>query len=313
MPRDTHRKVKKIHYFEIFHQAPRVAAKNYPPIDWKTEFEELALRQHSERVLDKVIYEPRVVDGVPVLGIHRPLNPDFMQYMPADADHTVSIFEALKEAEGPTPAEQVERFVRSTAVAFPLPGKVAVCMSGQDCPRIGALMPFLTKFFPPAVEGFSWNHEPYMTEGDVRRFKEQSAGVRSADLSFTTARDVFAPDSSAGVSLLNMADGLADQLGGDIEVTMTIRLSKGSNRPETRQRMRDAITNDLPRYASNPHGRASIVSTSSSGLDEEELDLMQHRVTHQVEIMESDTEERTFDNLLQAVADHCNRDYHGLD
>lgn len=184
-------------------------------------------------------------------------------------------------------------------------------MSGQSCPRIGSLLPFLEEFFPPREDDYVWGYDAFLEDGDIKRFQDRSTGVRKAELSFTTARNVFTPDDAPAASILTHFDAMADQIGGDLEVKVTIDIARGSRNQSTTRSLRDAVANDMPRHAMNTSGKAQVVS--SEGMDEEDLDLLQHKLTHQVQLVESEDEAKTFKNLVKAVAGHCRERWDDID
>lgn len=313
---------KKIHFYRVFlfnKRMPHV----YPEWSWAEKFSSLDGTPLSERTKLGVIYEPEVLESISVLGMHKPLKPDFMSYLPEHADLTQSVFDIFAEedsnepegspageAESPdsektrTPADELTRFAHSSVACFLDNGVVGLCTSSNSAPQTRALVNFLNDFFPEA--NMEWRCEPYIVEGDLRKFQNESTGVRKANFKFVTSRDLLTPEErrSDSTSFTESFDHIADGLGGDFQVEVSISILPGSNSRQTRQRLRDSIRSSLDRLVA-AGSKLKVTADRGSGLTEEELDILQHKLSHSIEIQTASLESKRFDILKREVAGHC--------
>lgn len=320
MPKDS-LVTKNIHFYKVYLYNKNFP-HSYPEWSWEEKFSTLGGISLKDRTILGTIFEPEILDGVAVLGMHKPIKPDFMSYLPQNADLTRSVFDLLTEdslrdlaetqeeveskpddERTKRPADELTRFAYSSVACFLDGGIVGLCFSSNSAPQTRAVINFLNQFFPEP--GMEWGCEPYIVEGDLRKFQNESTGVRKASFKFVTSKDLFTPEENqrGAVSFTEKFDEIADGLGGDFQVEVAITILPGSNTKQVRQRVRDSISSSLNRLVA-AGSKLQVTADKGSTLTEEELNILQHKLTHTVEIRTASLESKRFDILKKEVAGH---------
>lgn len=261
--------------------------------DWLELLERLRSLPMADRTVDGIIFEPSVEDGVALMGMHKPINPDFMTSID-NKDGTVADLMKSNPGDG----EDAKGFAYSTALAFLKQANVfAISLGAQQSPRAPQLAKFLQEFLKPAQDGAYWKVEPLVDDDEIRQLK-QSVGLLSLSSTFTTRRSLFeADDASTGV--VSFGERMADRVGGDMEITIEVKLSPASRSKSVKTKFLDMVMGDLPRL-SEKGSHAKVKAMISEGV-EQELSLVEHSLAAEFEISKLSNESHQFSELLHAL------------
>lgn len=256
--------------------------------DWSAEMKRLAESERRALVIDTTVHDPGVTDdGRPFLGLHQPLNVSFMSLI----DDAGQVTDLLSQDEG------AKRMANSSAVTFlpELPIFAIGHGSGRSGPGPKDVVTFLERFIPLA-SGAHWDCRPVMAPDEIERFRYHAKGVIKFSSTFSTVRNLFTPEDAG---LLQMADQTAERIGGDVTVSIEIRLNNDADLG-ARERFFNFLRGSLPRLAADQrsHTRATVVM--KDGLHEE-LNLVAERMAVAVEIDMSAPESQRFTTLLERV------------
>ncbi|GAB2471206.1 hypothetical protein [Xylanimonas ulmi] len=265
-------------------------AQRRPPGDtnWTARLEAIAAHTLDERTVDGKIYDPRVSDGKALLGIHAPLKPDFMTTIDLK---TKTVSDLMSDDDDSAP------FANSTAAMFLPPGNVVAVITGnQSSPKAQSVEKFLEELVPLPT-GDRWKIEPLMDHGQLVKLQKEAQGAVAFSSRFSTAVDLLSPESEAPEGMVSFADRIASRVGGDIEVTIEIKLTPESRNRSTSKRMLDLIKGDVPRLVRDRGSKTKATAVLPGGV-EEELELVAHRLAATVDIDETASESRRFSALL---------------
>jgi len=270
-------------------------AQRHPvAIDWNAELRRVAALPMTERQHDSTVYEPNVEDGkLPLLGVHALLKTAFMSNIDSE---TATISDLMEDA-----ASQNKRLANSTAIAFlPIGGVVAVATGSNSSPKPPAAVKTFLDAHIPLRAGDHWDVQPLMDTAKIQQFRDQASGAQAFETRLTTVRDVFSPESSDGI--VRFADDLADRVGGDLIVEISVRLAPEASNRTVRQQFRDLVLGDLPRVASNPKSRTKVTAILEGGV-QEELNLVAARLAATIQVDDSVTETMRFSALMDHLRD----------
>ena len=240
------------------------------------------------------VFEHKVIHGLPVLCIHRPMPGSFLSQMDADSDKLIDV-----DPDG----EDVARFLYSTVVAFMNEGRALGVARGQaGGPRQGAVVDYLEEYFPQA-DGYSWKATPLQRESDLDRFRAGRAGVNRLEATVTTERDLFRQDEPNPAGIVSYLHGLSDALGSEVEVKLDIKLRSSEN-PATRKAMRAMVLRDLDALLNMSSTRAPRV-TAQDDAEEEYIYLKAHPLASTIEITPEKVGSPHFSALVDAVVTEC--------
>lgn len=264
------------------------------PPDWVKEMRRLAASEPKDLVVDTTVHGPGVTeDGRPFLGLHQPINTNFMSQID-EASHVSDLLPQDPKAH---------RMANSSAVAF-LPGLpiFAIGRGSSRGPGPKDVVAFLERFVP-LDEGAHWSSQPVMAPDEIERFRREAKGVTKFSARFSTVRNLFTPEDAG---LLQMADETAKRIGGDITVTIEMKLNNEAD-SGARARLFNLLKGSLPRLAADQGSRTRATAVMRDGLHEE-LNLVASHLGVSVDIDMSAPESQRFTTLLEWVisvgADH---------
>lgn len=266
------------------------------PIDWVAKFARLERVEWKHKSSKGFVFDPRVMDGVAVLGMHKPLNTQFMSRIDM-ANGTIE--DLLDEAGQDAPT----RFAHSTGVAFcVIRGQAFVAMalgSGIHCPKQKTLELFLNEFVPPNGS-YAWKVEPVMAPDD-RDLLHSARGLTSFSATFVTADLLFGmPDPSGPVGLIK---NVARSLGAEVEARLDLRLAPGHKTDEAAQfKMKRGVQDGLAFLDSSGSRRPRALATLSDG-SEMLIDLAAHEFSTTITIDAEELVGAHFSTLLEKVRD----------
>lgn len=268
--------------------------------DWEDLLQRVASLPIEERTVNDVIYEPasQLSPGT-LLGMHKPINPDFMSAINSKAGRIADLMKSTGNAEDDEESP-ADRFANSTAICFLPAGNVfAVALGNAQAPRASQLAHFLDEFLPPEATGAFWKTEPLVDDDEIRKLR-QAKGLVEFSSKFHTARNLFnVNDESSGV--VSFGERIAQRVGGDVEITIEVKLKPSARNASVKQKMLDLIMRDLPTLAGKG-SNAKAKALMSEGI-EEELSLVEHNLAADFEIDRLGSESHQFSELLHALGD----------
>ncbi|WP_156380289.1 hypothetical protein [Arthrobacter sp. Soil762] len=258
--------------------------------DWTAFLSGVAKLPFTERVIDDIVFEPSKFSDGWVLGIHKPINTDFMTRVNAKTGRIADLLDDPEAGDG--------GLSHSTAVYFTGLGNVFALTGGggNSSPRSNAVADFLQEFAPPA-EGSFWKTEPVMTKDQIEQLRA-SKGLVEFTSRFSTAQSLFTADDD-DTGLVGFAEKLAVRVGGDLEISIQLRLPAESRNKSVKEKLRNLVLGDLPRLAGKGTG-AKAKAVLAEGV-EEEISLVAHRLAEDFEIGKLGPESRQFSELMQAL------------
>lgn len=279
-------KTKKAYFFDLYALADGQRAI-VEPIDWPSVMEPLKTGSLKDLTVGDFVFQPDVIDGVAVLGMHLPIKTDFLSQLGSSA-----VTDVLSEED----ADSAKRFAHSTAIAFTGAGNtVAVARGDIRSPHASSLRQFLEEF-QALGSGSHWAVEPVMDPAKIQAFLDSNGAVEFGT-TFSTAKELFDGDA---VGPISFAEGMANQVGSDLEVEVVVRLANGKGSQETRSKLKNLLAADLGILARNKRSKTRAkVEADGVFLD---LDLVASRMQREFEIQPSQTESALFSDLLKGVA-----------
>ena len=257
---------------------------------WPEFLSRVAKLPFEDRVIDDLVFEPSVFGDKWVLGVHKPINTDFMSRVDSTTGRIADLLDDPEVADG--------GLSHSTAVYFTGLGNVFALTGGggNSSPRANAVADFLQTFAPPP-EGAFWKTEPVMTKDQIAKLRS-SKGLVEFSSKFSTAQSLFtSEDDDSG--LVGFAEKLAERVGGDLEIAIQVRLPAESRNSSVKEKLRNLVLGDLRRLAAKGTG-ARAKAIVAAGV-EEEISLVAHRLAEEFEIGKLGPESRQFSELMQAL------------
>lgn len=283
---------KTAHVYQARISTARGAAEAGTP-DWASELEEVSRLTPKERTVDGVIFDPVKVRDVWMLAMHKPVNRGFLTWVDKDSGSVSDWLEDGDSSNG--------RFAYSTVAAFMRPGiSFALCKGDVSAPGHTAVADFLSTF-SPLPQGEHWKTDPVIAEEQTGRF-HQSNRAYWFKSTFSTRRDLWSDGlGPADVGIDTMANALADDVGGDLRVKITVQLERDQRTVQRERKFHDLIERSLPGTTRND-SKAEVRAIANDGLDEA-LKLVAHRMSVSVDLPPESTERQSFRDLLDGVYD----------
>lgn len=279
-------KVKNAYFFDLYSLANGQRAE-VGPIDWVSVMEPLKDGELKDLTVEEFVFQPDVVDGCAVLGMHLPIKTDFLSQLGASAVTDVLSGDA----------NLAKRFAHSTAIAFTgAANTIAVARGDIRSPQATSIRQFL-EHFQPLGEGVHWAVEPVMDPAKIQAFLD-SKGAIEFGTSFSTAKDLFDADGAAGP--ISFAEGMASHVKADLEVEVVVRLANGKGSQSAREKLKNLLAADLGVLARNKKSKTRAKVMSDGVL--QSLDLVASKMQREFEIQLSQSESALFSDLLKGVA-----------
>lgn len=265
---------------------------------WLELLTSIAEKSIVDRTVDELIFEPTSLERGALLGMHRPINPDFMSRI-SSTDGKIADFLSTAVDSGEDGAAP-ERFANSTAVCFlPVGNVFAVSLGNTNAPRANNVASFLKEFLPPESPTAFWKTEPVVDDDEIRKLKE-AKGLIEFSSRFSTARNLFSiDDSDSGIHAY--AERMAAYIGGDIELSIEVKLAPSARSSTTKTKFLNLFKKDLPKLTGKNSG-AKAKALMSEGV-EEHLALVEHNLAEEFEISRLASESHQFSELLHALGD----------
>lgn len=259
--------------------------------DWADLLKRVSKKDLADRTIDGIIFEPSLLDKGALLGIHKPLNTDFMSQI----DRKVgSVEDLMTDQDDDSP-----KFAYSTGVYFTgIDNVFALSAGNNQSPRANAVVEFLSTFAPPE-SGTFWKSEPLMVEDEIKKLRA-SKGVVEFSSKFSTVRNLFdSTDDSTGI--VGFADKVANRVGADVEIVITVRLPSQSRSQAAKSKLRSLLVGDLKTLAGK--GTGAKAKALVEGGFEEELSLVAHGLAAEFEMDQFTSESHQFSVLMKSLMD----------
>lgn len=259
--------------------------------DWRGLCDRFMAREVERRILDGVIYEPRIFSGVPILAMHRPIALRYLTEVDFSSGDVRSVMQD-DEAE--------KRFARSTVVAFFGDHLTyGMCKADNSSPSTQAVDRFLTETLD--LEGAKPRSRPAVDPAKTELFKKQNRASRYST-SFVSQRALLKGEKDL---MADWAEDLAEYLGEDIRVKVDISFTTRNPAMKATQRFHKVVRDTLGR-TSGLSSNAEVETIMNDG-SREVLNLVEKSLRLQIELPESRTERESFDDLVDGMIESLPR------
>ena len=249
----------------------------------------------EDRTYADVVFDPRLNESLPCLGMHKPINSDFMSRLDPK---TATITDIIDSNDSDETIDNPP--AHSTAVAFlPRWNAVGICKgSGPSSPGGSALVEMLNIQLP--LDGKAkWKLIPIMDLPQISRFIREAGGASCFEAAFITTKDLFYEDSKG---IFSMADDVSDKIGADVKIDIKITLPAEARQNWTiNQRMLGFIKDSLPRLG-QVRGRAKARAQETSLSVPEEFSFVTQKYGVTVDADEQGMPSHRFSELVGEVA-----------
>ncbi|PWH05222.1 hypothetical protein DEO23_14170 [Brachybacterium endophyticum] len=270
-------------------------------VDWQQVLKDISeLETPSRTNAEGLRFEAFEHDHRYMLGMHKPLDPDFLS---KEDPATGSIVDAMNAEAADEGAREAERWFRSTGVVFFEVGNAFALTQGSvGAVKQGAVRGFL-EMFQPLGAGKHWGVEPLIDDSQLDEFR----GVNRAKAFETTidsTRMLFDANGepvvdAAGPAMLS--DKFAASIGGDVRISMKIELLSQSQGIKTQRSFYDSIRHDVARFIA-PAARSKVTTINDDGTHEV-LELAAHDLASTFEVDPSESEVVQFSTLMARLSD----------
>lgn len=256
--------------------------------DWQDFLAKVKKRPLTDREHDGFVFDPVEIEGRWALAIHKPVNKNYMSHID-EASGTIQDILDSPETKG--------GLAHSTAVFFPgIENVFVLALGGGSSPHGNAVEAFMECFAPPG-QGAAWRYEPLMAADQIQALKD-SRGISMFSTRFSTKRSLFDRDA-APKGIVTYGEQIADRLGGDVEVEITVSLAPEARGIEHQRKFLGLVIPDLLRLTTNG-ARARARAKSERG-DETDLRLVAHRLAAEFEISALGANSAQFSELVRAL------------
>lgn len=263
--------------------------KIHPPTrDWNGELEELKLKTNlKDRLIEGLYFDPVRVSNGFLLGVHKPLKTNFLSTIDAETD---SISDVLADELG-------DSYAHSSAVMFTGHNHIfALALGHTNAPRHTCIEKFLSTYYP-RPQGEHWVIEPFMDKAKIKQF-QGAKGAIDFSTKFTTKRDLL-DDDLAENSLTHIGDQIAEAIGSDVEIKISISLPEGYRNAMSMKSLQQFMKRDL-RVTTAAGTNAKARTLISEGV-EEELHLVAHKLAAEFDLPQISSERQQFSQLLEGL------------
>lgn len=282
MSQSTTTKTASFYHFFLMRDGARDASV---AIDWAALLQWVEKKELEDRIFDGVIYDCAHEKLPFMLAMHEPLDSAYLSVINRKDGN---IRDAMDEAE-----DSGNEFAHSTAVAFMRNSTncAAISKGKSESPTHKAIERLLTEALDQG-DGTSWHSEPVVEHAEVEALLKANGATRFAGTILTNA-DLLNQSTSTGI--YSHISGMADVAGGDLEVTIGIKLQPGSNNQTSRSKMRNMVESIAERFV--PGRRASATIDDADGI-RRAISLTTHNVSEQFEIETSARGSILFSELM---------------
>lgn len=285
------KKEKTVRFYRVMALTPRQGERAVEQVDWRTLLEQWGQRSLADQVVgpDKILFHPDATAAAPAVGAHSSASAAFQSRI----SMTSATVEDVLSFE-----EDGEMIANSTAIAF-LPGHnvFALVQGNASSPRQNVVRVFLDEVKPFSA-GEKWVIRPIIDPAHLRRFRDETDGVKWYQGVISTKRDLLTPDAEGFMSAL---DRIAEQVGADLKVEIKISLDDAAVQSKaSRRSLRSYIVKSLDRIVQGSK-KSLVHATNEDGTVEETLSLIQEKFTAIASISDDVTGSARFTELVREV------------
>jgi hypothetical protein len=277
-----------VRVFDLSAVKQGVKAKNPEPQDWDAFMDHLATLTVEERTVGGVYFEPKRVGGHGLLTMHKPLDSRFMSELGADG----SFSDVLPAGES------TRRLAHSSCVLFSRSTTSVGIIKGHVSAPGHTHLKYFLRIWAEMDGGYGWDVRSIRKNDDLQRLKD-APGIYGFSTKVDTTEAVLDLSGHAQGSMVDYANSLKRTVGGDVELTLTVKLTKSSRTRPASQGLKQVLMSDFDETVGRTGtGKATIPDGTAS----EVINLVTHNLAIPVQLPETGSERTKFSELLAALA-----------
>lgn len=259
-------------------------------IDWDSFLRDLKNGYSlKERTVGGVIFDPIEIDGLMMLGVHKPLSVDFMTSIDDDSQD-VGNFQSVD-------TDSRMRFAFSSIVMFSDVDHIfAMARGSRESPHHTAMGKFFSSFaVTPARE--RWVIEPFMAPDQLDELAK-AKGMARFQSSFTTPRTLLDPKAGNG-GVITFAQQMSNEVGVELKIDLRVQVAKGNFSSLAAERLLSLFRRDQ-QDLTRSDSRAKAKALLPNGMIEE-LNLVRHNMAFSFELPILTDEQKNFTKLAEGL------------
>lgn len=264
-------------------------------LDWVKLIEKLEELPVKDRCVNEIILDPIRRDDCLLLGMLKPQAKDYLVELDG-AGNVVDLMSAASDGDGDAPSGT---FHTAVALLLPVGDAFAFAAGSLQSPRPPSVVRVVEAFHDRS-DDYHWAHRPLLDRGLLQQLKD-GAGVDRFTTSVDTNRTVF--DSSESGTLMSAFEKVADVIGSDVQIDITISLPGSENSKTRRERFRDSIVAGvdrlIPSRSTNKSASAKVYSAEGYA---EELELVEHKMQVAFDVAPAKSEQARYTALVDQLA-----------
>lgn len=269
-------------------------------VDWQAVLGAMLKLEKADRTTaEGTRFESYPVGDSFLLGIHKPLDPNFLSQEDPDTD---SIVDIMSKAGAGEEQREAPKLFNSTGVLFFAVGNAfALTQGGVGAKKQGAVREFMDKHANPG-SGKHWKVEPLIDESQIDVFRGASRAkavetvIDSKRLLLDDSGNI--PVEAGGIA--SLPDQLAVAIAGDVKITMKIELLPESRNLKTQKNLYDQVRSGLARLI-EPKAATKVTTVLDDGTNEV-LELAAHDLAATFEVDATESEVMQFSSLMQHLS-----------
>lgn len=278
---------------------------SYRPVEnlnWREHLSELKNISWDNKAIGNIRYDVLLDEEYPILSVYEEFDSAFMRHID---DKNKRVTDYMDDYVG----DDSGRLAKSSAYAFfPNEGIVGRIGGSSTSRSVSPLERALARYWPLET-GMKWNVAPVVTIDSLERFREEVKGLSSLHAKFTTKQTLSSIPNEGGTAG-GYCQKLANEIGADIDVDVKISISNDSVFSMPRKRFKLSVSD----FVSFVAGQGKKMSVSGVDFADKllELNLVEHPVTEQEEIVISKGETHQFTNLIKHLVAVCEQQEENL-
>lgn len=262
-------------------------------VPWAALVEHLATASLEDRTFDRTVYELHSGSeaDLPIVAVHEGIRRDFLSLI-GEKSVEDAMDKAVEDGNG-------RRLANSTAIAvLPSLSVVAVITGTGSSPRPPRVVREMLEQLVSAKT--KWQVTPLPDPAKIEELR-RADGVIAFSTRMSTTRNLLTPERETGFA--HLVDRLSDELGGDIDVSISVRLAPSSrDNPKAKRRFRRSVLGDIARFGGDPSSGAKVTAVTGADV-QEDLNLVAQKMGIDVDLPPQLTEGRRFSELVAALLD----------
>ena len=265
-------------------------------VDWQAVLENVSLLEKVDRTtVEGVRFEAYSIGDTFLLGVHKPLDPNFLSQEDPD---TSSIVDIMNTAGAGDDEREAPKLFNSTGVLFlPIGNVFALTQGGVGAKKQGAVRDFMDKHANPGP-GRHWMVEPLIDESQIEEFRGANR-AKAVETVIDSKRLLLDENGNIPVEaggIASLPDRLAVAIGGDVKITMKVELLPESRNLNTQKNLYDQVRSGLARLI-EPKAATRVTTVLDDGTNEV-LELAAHDLASSFEVDATESEVMQFSTLM---------------